>query len=68
MRKTRNLEQGRSIIEDQQVSDLIITDYCQQNALLKTIIYAARSKLNALSSSFVRAKLLSTLKSSIASV
>ncbi|MEI8668599.1 MULTISPECIES: IS66 family insertion sequence element accessory protein TnpA [unclassified Pseudoalteromonas] len=56
MRKTRSLEQWRSIIEEQQVSNLTITDYCQQNALSKTSFYAARSKLNTESGSFVRAK------------
>ncbi|MBB1471352.1 IS66 family insertion sequence element accessory protein TnpB [Pseudoalteromonas sp. SG41-5] len=56
MRKTRSLEQWRSIIEEQQASDLTITDYCHQNALSKTTFYAARSKLNASSSSFVQAK------------
>ncbi|MDQ2046057.1 IS66 family insertion sequence element accessory protein TnpB [Pseudoalteromonas sp. B131b] len=56
MRKTRSLEQWRCIIEEQQVSNLTITDYCQQNALSKTTFYAARSKLNASSGSFVRAK------------
>jgi hypothetical protein len=55
MRKTRSLEQWRSIIEEQQASDLTITDYCKQNALSKTTFYAARSKLNASSGSFVRA-------------
>ncbi|MCG9761869.1 hypothetical protein L1D50_22715 [Pseudoalteromonas sp. Isolate6] len=45
MRKTRSLEQWRSIIEEQQASDLTIIDYCQQNALSKTTFYAARSKL-----------------------
>ena len=56
MRKTRSLEQWRSIIEEQQASDLTITDYCLQHALSKTSFYAARSKLNELSGSFVRAK------------
>ena len=56
MRKTRSLKQWRSIIEEQQASDLTITDYCHQNALSKTTFYAARSKLNASSGSFVRAK------------
>ena len=56
MRKTRSLEQWRSIIEEQQASDLTITDYCQQHALSKTSFYAARSKLNESSGSFVRAK------------
>jgi hypothetical protein len=56
MRKTRSLEQWRSIIEEQQASDLTITDYCQQNTLSKTTFYAARSKLNESSGSFVRAK------------
>ena len=56
MRKTRSLEQWRSIIEEQQASDLTITDYCHQNALSKTTFYAARSKLNTSSGSFVRAK------------
>ncbi|MBH0025890.1 IS66 family insertion sequence element accessory protein TnpB [Pseudoalteromonas sp. SWN29] len=56
MRKTRSLEQWRNIIEEQQASDLTITDYCNQNALSKTTFYAARSKLNASSGSFVRAK------------
>ncbi|WP_409072556.1 IS66 family insertion sequence element accessory protein TnpA [Pseudoalteromonas sp. SG44-1] len=50
------MEQWRSIIEQQQVSDLTITDYCQQHALSKTSFYAARSKLNESSGSFVRAK------------
>ena len=36
MRKTRSLEQWRSIIEAQQSSDLTITEYCQQNTLSKT--------------------------------
>ncbi len=58
MRKTRSLDQWRSIIEEQQASDLTITDYCQQNALSKTTFYAARSKLNASSGSFVRAKVI----------
>ena len=44
MRKTRSLEQWRSIIEEQQASDLTITDYCQLHALSKTSFYAARSK------------------------
>jgi transposase-like protein len=56
MRKTRSLEQWRNIIEEQQSSDLTITEYCQQNALSKTTFYAARSKLNESSGSFVRAK------------
>ncbi|WP_404936439.1 IS66 family insertion sequence element accessory protein TnpB [Pseudoalteromonas sp. SG41-2] len=33
-----------------------MTDYCQQHALSKTSFYAARSKLNESSGSFVRAK------------
>lgn len=49
MRKTRSLEQWRSIIEEQQASDLTITGYCQQHALSKTSFYAARSKLNGVS-------------------
>ena len=56
MRKTRSLELWRSIIEEQQASDLTITDYCQQKALSKTTCYAARSKLNSSSGSFVHAK------------
>ncbi|WP_213611182.1 IS66 family insertion sequence element accessory protein TnpB [Pseudoalteromonas sp.] len=56
MKKTRSLEQWRSIIEEQQASDLTIIDYCQQHALSKTSFYAARSKLNESSVSFVRAK------------
>ncbi|MBB1303845.1 IS66 family insertion sequence element accessory protein TnpB [Pseudoalteromonas sp. SR44-8] len=56
MRKMRNLEQWRNIIEEQQASDLTITDYCQLHALSKTSFYAARSKLNESSGSFVRAK------------
>jgi len=56
MRKTRSLEQWRSIIEEQQASDLTITEFCQQHALSKTTFYAARSKLNASSSRFVQAK------------
>jgi hypothetical protein len=56
MRKTRSLEQWRSIIEEQQASDLTITDYCQQHALSKSSFYAARGKLNESSGSFVRAK------------
>ena len=56
MRKTRSLEQWRSIIEEQQASDLTITEFCQQHVLSKTTFYAARSKLNASSSRFVQAK------------
>jgi len=56
MRKMRSLEQWRNIIEEQQASDLTITDYCQQHVLSKTSFYAARSKLNESSGSFVRAK------------
>jgi len=56
MRKTRSLEQWRNIIEEQQASDLTITEFCQQRALSKTSFYAARSKLNTESSRFVRAK------------
>ncbi|NMM39470.1 IS66 family insertion sequence element accessory protein TnpA [Pseudoalteromonas arctica] len=56
MRKTRSLEQWRNIIEEQQASDLTITEFCQQHALSKTTFYAARSKLNESSGSFVRAK------------
>ncbi|WP_248291056.1 IS66 family insertion sequence element accessory protein TnpA [Pseudoalteromonas arctica] len=56
MRKTRSLEQWRSIIEEQQARDLTITEFCQQHALSKTTFYAARSKLNESSGSFVRAK------------
>ena len=56
MRKTRSLELWRNIIEEQQASDLTITEFCQQHALSKTSFYAARSKLNASSGSFVRAK------------
>ena len=56
MRKTRSLEQWRSIIEEQQASDLTISDYCQQHTLSKTSFYAARSKLNESSGRFVRAK------------
>ncbi|WP_248291033.1 IS66 family insertion sequence element accessory protein TnpA [Pseudoalteromonas arctica] len=57
MRKTRSLEQWRNIIEEQQASDLTITEFCQQHALSKTSFYAARSKLNASSGSFVRKRL-----------
>ena len=32
MRKTRSLDQWRSMIEDQQSSDLVITEYCQKNS------------------------------------
>ncbi|WP_259399704.1 MULTISPECIES: IS66 family insertion sequence element accessory protein TnpA [unclassified Pseudoalteromonas] len=56
MRKIRSLEQWRNIIEEQQDSYLTITEFCQQHALSKTSIYAARSKLTAASGSFVRAK------------
>jgi len=56
MRKTRSPEQWRSIIEEQQSSDLTIREFCQQNALSKTAFYAARNKLNAASGRFVRAK------------
>ena len=56
MRKTRSLEQWRSIIEEQQASDLTITEFCQQHALSKTSFYAAQSKLNAAPGSFIRAK------------
>ncbi|NMM42639.1 IS66 family insertion sequence element accessory protein TnpA [Pseudoalteromonas arctica] len=56
MRKTCSLEQWRSIIEEQQASDLTITEFCQQHALSKTTFYAARSKRNESSGSFVRAK------------
>lgn len=56
MRKMRSLEQWRNIIEEQQASDLTITEFCQQHALSKTSFYAARSKLTAASGSFVRAK------------
>ncbi|TMM45792.1 IS66 family insertion sequence element accessory protein TnpA [Colwellia ponticola] len=57
MRKTRSLEQWRGIIEEQQSSDLTITEYCQQNALSKTTFYAAKNKLKALPDNFVRAKI-----------
>ncbi|MDN3380994.1 MULTISPECIES: IS66 family insertion sequence element accessory protein TnpB [unclassified Pseudoalteromonas] len=57
MRKTRSLEQWRNIIEEQQASNLTITEFCQQRALSKTTFYAARSKLNESSGSFVRAKI-----------
>lgn len=57
MRKTRSLEQWRSIIEAQQSSDLTITEYCQQNTLSKTTFYAAKNKLKALPGNFVRAKI-----------
>ena len=57
MRKTRSLEQWRSIIEAQQSSDLTITEYCQQNALSKTTFYAAKNKLKALPGNFVCAKM-----------
>lgn len=57
MRKTRSLEQWRSIIEDQQSSDLTITEYCQQNALSKTTFYAAKNKLKVLPGNFIRAKM-----------
>ncbi|MDN3477004.1 IS66 family insertion sequence element accessory protein TnpB [Pseudoalteromonas sp. APC 3355] len=56
MRKTRSLEQWRNIIEEQQASDLTITEFCHQHALSKTSFYAARSKLNTESSRFVQAK------------
>lgn len=56
MRKMRSLEQWRSIIEEQQASDLTITEFCLQHALSKTSFYAARSKLTAASGSFVQAK------------
>jgi len=56
MRKMRSLEQWRNIIEEQQASDLTITEFCQQHGLPKTSFYAARSKLNESSGSFVRAK------------
>ena len=56
MRKMRSLEQWRNIIEEQQASDLTITEFCQQHGLPKTSFYAARSKLTAASGSFVRAK------------
>ena len=56
MRKTRSLEQWRNIIEEQQASDLTITEFCQQHALSKTSFHAARSKLTAAFGSFVRAK------------
>ena len=57
MRKTRSLEQWRSIIEAQQSSDLTITEYCQQNTLSKTTFYAAKNKLKALPGNFVRDKI-----------
>jgi len=57
MRKTRSLEQWRNIIEEQQSSDLTITEYCQQNALSKTTFYAAKNKLKALYGNFVRTKI-----------
>ncbi|MDN3390341.1 MULTISPECIES: hypothetical protein [Pseudoalteromonas] len=43
MRKTRSLEQWCNIIEEQQSSDLTITEYCQQNVLSKTTFYAAKT-------------------------
>jgi putative transposase len=61
MRKTRSLEQWRNIIEEQQSSDLTITEYCQQNALSKTTFYAAKNKLKALPGNFVRAKMTKQL-------
>lgn len=39
MRKMRSLELWRDIIEEQQASDLIITEFCQQHALSKTSFY-----------------------------
>ncbi|AQP98325.1 hypothetical protein B0W48_16425 [Pseudoalteromonas aliena] len=57
MRKTRSPEQWRNIIEEQQASDLTITEYCQQNALSKTTFYAAKNKLKVLPDNFVRAKI-----------
>ncbi len=56
MRKMRSLEQWRNIIEEQQASDLTITEFCQQHALSKTSFYAARSKLNGAAGNFVHAK------------
>ena len=35
MRKMRSLEQWRNIIEEQQASDLTITEFCQQHGLPK---------------------------------
>ncbi|WP_339685718.1 IS66 family insertion sequence element accessory protein TnpB [uncultured Pseudoalteromonas sp.] len=57
MRKIRNLEQSRNIIEEQQSSGLTITEHCQKNALSKTTSYAAKNKLKALPVNFVRAKI-----------
>lgn len=57
MRKTRSLDLWRSIIEEQQSSDLTIAGYCQQNTLSKTTFYAARNKLKAFPDNFVRANI-----------
>ena len=57
MRKIRNLEQSRNIIEEQQSSGLTITEHCQKNALSKTTFYAAKNKLKALPGNFVRDKI-----------
>jgi hypothetical protein len=45
MRIFRNQAQWQTLIEDQQTSDLTITDYCHLHQLATSGFYAARNKM-----------------------
>jgi arylsulfatase A-like enzyme len=56
MRIFRNQAQWQTLIEDQQTSDLTITDYCHLHQLATSGFYAARNKMANIPSAFVRTK------------
>ena len=56
MKITRSQSQWRSIIEAQQSSNLTIIEFCRVHQLATSTFYAARKKLEPVTSGFVRAK------------
>lgn len=56
MRIFRNQAQWQTLIEDQQTSDLTITDYYHLHQLLTYSFYAARNKIKNIPSACVRTK------------